>query len=43
MFTVVFTVFTVFSALTSVSSQLIVGKVYIHGDLCFSLFVRDVV
>ena len=31
-----------FSVLTSVSLQLIVGKVYMHGDLCFSLFVKDV-
>ena len=31
-----------FSVLTSVSLQLIVGKVYIHGDLCFSLFAKDV-
>ena len=31
-----------FSALTSVSLQIIVGKVYIHGDLCFSLFAKDI-
>ena len=29
------------SVLTSVSLKLIVGKVYINGDLCFSLFVKD--
>ena len=32
-----------FSVLTSVSLQIIVGKVYIHGDLCFSLFAKDAV
>ena len=31
-----------FSVLTSVSLKFIVGEVYIHGDLCFSLFVKDV-
>ena len=32
----------VFSVLTSVSLQIIVGKVYLHGDFCFSLFAKDV-
>ena len=30
-----------FSVLTSVSLKIILGKVYINGDLCLSLFVKD--
>ena len=30
------------SVLTSVSLQIIVDKVYIHGDLCFFLFAKDI-